>query len=158
MKAKYIIAGIGIAIAGAALYSMDFVRRTRAVFERMQIYVTGVKNVTFTSASEIKLNLSFILQNPTQEGFTVTGANMARLKSLTVFYKGKYLGAATLNLAEIEIKPYESIEIKDIPFSISTQNVLETVLESNLNTDFLTLRSVVVVLGREYSIDNQLAA
>jgi hypothetical protein len=157
MKAKYVIAGIAAVGIGVYWWKTDYVRRITKVFSNMRVYVSNIKNLQFTGTNTVAVTLSFILENPTNEGFTVTGANVAKLKSLMVYYDGNYLGTANLGLTELQIPAQTTIQITDVPFTISAQGIYQTIAAGQFTTEHLTIKAIVNVLGKDYTIESQLS-
>jgi len=158
MKAKTLLIAAGIVAAGAIIYGIDYVNRMRAVFESMKIYISAITDVSI-GFDKLTFKLSFTIHNPTSTGFYLTGAKVAKLKSIQVYRKGQYLGMAEVNIEELELLPNSYFTLTNVPFVIPTQNLLENILNATqFNVEDLTLVAVVNIAGTDYEIDNTLAA
>jgi len=158
MKAKTLLIAAGLIAGGAILYGIDYVSRMKAVFEAMRIYISRISDVSI-GFDKLTFKLSFTIENPTDTGFYLTGAKVATLKSIQVYRKGHYLGMAQIDLEEIELLPKSFLTISDVPFVISTQNLLENILSAaDFKPEDLTMVAAVDIAGKEYLIDNSFSA
>lgn len=154
MKTKSIIIASGLILGGFALAAYQKFKTLKAVFDRMSIYPSGLRNVR-AGLHYFTFKLDITIKNPTNESFSVTGASIARFKRILAYRNGHFLGMATLNLEEIEIPATGSIEIKDIPFEVSPENVMLNILTiEGFSMEQLTFVGVVEVLGKEYIIES----
>lgn len=158
MKTRTVVIVGGLAVLGIIALTVNKVLVLKDVFNKMKIWPSGVSNVKLT-LTEISFDLDFMIQNPTNESFAVTGASIVRLKKVTAFKNGIYLGEAMVNLAEIEIPANSTIKLENLPFKLSLQSVLNN-LANITNFDLATLttglsiEAVVDVLGTEYIIES----
>src|SRR5690606_30878408 len=127
MKTKTIIIASGLILGGIALAAYQKVQTLKAVFDRMSIYPSGLRNVR-AGLTYFTFKLDITLKNPTNEAFSVTGASIVRFKRILAYRNGHFLGMATLDLEEIEIPAASSIEITNIPFEVSPENVMKNIL------------------------------
>lgn len=158
MKARTVLIVGGIAALGIIALTVNKVLVLKDVFSKMKIWPSDISNFKIT-LSEISFNLDFMIQNPTNESFAVTGASIVRLKRVTAFKNGVYLGQAEVNLAEIEIPANSTIKLENLPFKLSLQSVLNnlaniTNFDVTALTTGLSIEAVVDFLGQEYVIES----
>ena len=153
MKTRTILITAGAVIAGLALVGWQKIKTLKAVFDRMSIRPSGI-SAFVPGLVKITFRMSFKITNPTNEAFSVTGASIATLKRIKAYYNGRFMGMADVNLTEIDIPSNSYVELKNIPFTVATENLLDTILtvdEINLNN--LTIHAIVEVFGNEYLIE-----
>lgn len=154
MKAKTVFIGVGLFLAGLAYVGWQKIQALKAVFDKMTIRPSGISGISL-NLEYFTFKLSFEIHNPTAEAFSVTGASIAKIKRILVYRSGKFLGQATLNLEELDIPAISSIEIKNVPFQVSVQNIVENLSTiQDLKLSDLTIVCIVEVLGKEYVIEN----
>ncbi|MGQ2982131.1 hypothetical protein [Flavobacterium sp.] len=153
MKAKTLLITAGIVTAGLALMAYQKVQTLLQVFDRMSIKPSGITDFSL-NLQQINFKLDFKITNPTNEGFSVTGASIARLKRITAYYDGRFMGIAEVNLDAIEIPARSYTILKKMPFQVSTQNLLEAIFTiDQIDINKLSLHAVVTVLGNDYIIE-----
>jgi len=160
MKTKNILITAGVAIGAIALLGYRKATNLQYVFERMTITPAGVRNVKLTNfGSLIKFELDVKLTNPTSQAFAVNGM-VATLRALQISYKGKHFGDAFVNIDEISIPPYNSLVIKNLPVSVQTTTVLDSLstissvndLMNIININDIKITAIIEALGTEYTI------
>lgn len=157
MKAKTILIGAGIALLAGVAFAAKKLKTLQAVFDEMTISPADISDFKVKGTFpffEIHFKLDIKITNPTTEAFSVSGASLAVLKSISIYRKGEFLAKADLNLTELIIQPKSSVVIKYIPFTASAVNVLQNALTmSSININELTIIATVEVLGTEYEIE-----
>ncbi|RDI07036.1 hypothetical protein [Flavobacterium sp. AG291] len=158
MKAGTIVIVGGLAILGIAVLTAKKVLVLKAVFDRMKIWPSDISNVKLKNFTELSFNLNFMLQNPTNESFSVSGANIVTLKRVSIYKNGTYFGQADVNLTELEIPANSTTELKNLPFKVSLTSLLDnlanmTEFDVTSITTGLSVEAVVEVLGSEYVIE-----
>jgi len=152
MKAGKIVLIAGLAVAGVAFYAYNKLNALRQVFDRMRIWPTGISNIKL-SLTMLSFNLDIAVQNPSDTAFSISGASIATLKRIVVSRNGKFLGQADVDISTIEIPAYGSAEFKNLPFTVSLDNILNNVLaDTNIQLGQLSISAVVEVLGNNYVI------
>ena len=125
MKKTLTIAAI---VAGAIfVYGRNKVKDISSIFKKLQIKITGVKNLSIGFAG-ISLNLDIQITNPTSTPLLINTGGAATLKRL--IYKdagGNFLGESFPNLTEIEIPAGATINILDIPTTVMANNIGSTI-------------------------------
>jgi hypothetical protein len=153
MRAKTIFITAGLVVVGMSLMAYQKVQTLIQIFDRMTIKPSGISGFV-PGLVQIRFKLDFKITNPTNEAFSVTGASIARLKKIVAYYNGQYMGMAELNLEAIEIPARSFTVLKEIPFTVSTQNLLSNLLTAtDLDLNKLTLLAGIEVLGKEYIIE-----
>ncbi|WDO13049.1 hypothetical protein MH928_17220 [Flavobacterium sp. WW92] len=152
MKTKTILIGLGVAVVGLAILGAAKVKNLADIFDKMSIKPVGIRKISFLNLSSTKFNLDVRLVNPTNQAFSVNGV-VATLTRLVIYYKGKYLAEADLNISEIEVPANGSVVISDIPVTADNLAALEVLFDfGNLNMKNLEITATVSALGIEYQI------
>lgn len=157
MKASTLLIVGGLAVAGIIAFTANKVIVLKAVFDKMKIWPTNIKNFKI-SLTEISFSLDFNIQNPTNQNFSVTGASIVRIKRVSAYRNGTFIGVAEVNLTEIDIPANSVVPLQNLPFKISVQSVLDNLATlsdftvASLMTG-LTIEAVVEVLGTDYVIE-----
>lgn len=153
MKTKNILIVTGFLLTGAALIAYNKIKKMQAVFDRMSIEPSGLDNLKL-GLKTISFKLGLKINNPTNEGFYVSGGSLITLKKVDIYFKNQFLGTANVNVTSIVIPEYSSIEITDIPVSMLTQNVVANVI-GNQSLDFkeLTIIATLSVVGNDYIVE-----
>jgi len=152
MKAKKIALIAGLAVVGLALFTYNKVNALKQVFERMTVWPTGISNIKL-NLTTLSFKLDISVRNPTDTAFSVTGASIATLKRIVVSRNGKFLGQADVDISDIEIPAYGTSHFKDLPFTVSLENILTNILDdTTLNINELSITAVIEVLGQSYTI------
>ncbi|AXG72932.1 hypothetical protein DVK85_01270 [Flavobacterium arcticum] len=153
MKTKNVLIVTGFLLTGIALVAYEKIKKMQAVFDRMSIQPSGLSNLKF-GLKTISFKLGLKINNPTNQGFYVSGGSLVTLKKVDIYFKNQFLGTANVNVTSIAIPEHSSIEITGIPISMLTQNVLGNVI-GNQNLDFneLTIIATLSVLGNEYIVE-----
>lgn len=153
MKARTIIIAGVLAVGGLAAITIHKVMTLKAVFDRMKITPSAIKDFKLT-LTEVSFKLNFKITNPTTEEFSVSGASMATLKSVSVYRSGNFFGSAWVNLNEIIIPAQSTVELQNLQFNISLQSLLENLSTiDKISLAELRIEAVVEVLGRDYIIE-----
>ena len=154
MRLKTFLIASGLFVGGLVAIGYHKAKSLKAIFDKMTIEPTGIRNLNF-GLVYFTFDLDFTIKNPTQETFSVSGASVATLKRILVYRKTHFLGMAEINLDAIEIPANGELTIKNIPFSIATENVIKNILtKESLDVDELTIMAVIDVLGNEYIIES----
>lgn len=152
MKAKTVLIGLGIAIGGLALVGWQKAKSLKDTFDKMSIVPVALRKVDFISLTTTRLNVDVRLVNPTQQAFSVSGV-VATLKRLIVFYKGKYVGSADLNITAFDVPANGTSLIKDIPLTVENFAALSILLDiGNIDMKNLQITATIEALGSEYQI------
>lgn len=158
MKTRTIVIVSGLAVLGIVALTAKKVLVLKAVFDKMKIWPSNISNVKLNNFTELSFNLDFMLQNPTNESFSLTGANIVKLKRVSVFKNGTYLGQAEINLSALNIPANSTVALNDLPFKVSITSILDdlaniTNFDVTTLTTGLSVEAVVDVLGSEYIIE-----
>lgn len=154
MKKKHILIAAGVGITGLLAFGYNKVKTLQSTFEKMTIKPVDISDLKW-SVFEIKFKLDLKIDNPTKEYFAISGASVARLKTISVYRKGKFIGTANVELEAIEIPPYSHLVLKHVPFSVSAANVLYNALTiETFSLSQLTIVATIDVLGNEYIIES----
>jgi hypothetical protein len=152
MKAKTVLLGIGVAVAGLALVGWQKAKNLKDTFDMMSLVPVGIRKVDFISLTTTKLNVDIRLVNPTTQAFSINGV-VATLKRLVVYYKGKYLGSADLNISAIDVPANGTALIKDIPVTVENLAAITVLLDlGNIDMKNLQITATIEALGSEYQI------
>jgi len=157
MKGSTLLIVGGLAIAGILAFTANKVIVMKAVFDKMKIWPSNIRNFKI-SLTEISFSLDFMIQNPTNQNFSVTGGSLVKIKRVSAYRNGKFIGVAEVNLKEIDIPAESTVNLDNLPFKISIQNVLDNLATisdftvASLMTG-LTIQAAVEVLGVEYLIE-----
>ena len=105
MKTKTVLIVAGVAVVGLALLAAKKALNMKAIFDQMKIWPSNISNFNL-NLTKMSFDLDFAIQNPTNEDFSVTGANIVRIKRVTAFRNGTYLGETNVDLTEINIPEF----------------------------------------------------
>lgn len=153
MKLKHILIASGLFIGAAAAFGYQKVKNLQAIFDKMSIKPVDISGLN-VGAVRIKFKLDIKIVNPTNEYFSVSGASVARLKTLSIFRNGDYLGTANLDLEEIDIPANSYKLLKYVPFEVDTLNLVTNIFSmASVDISQLTIVATVDVLGTEYIIE-----
>ena len=155
MKTKHIIiAGIVVGVAGLAYAGYRKIQKLKAVFSAMNVYPSGLRNVKI-GLSHFTFNLDLTIENPTKEDFSIDAGSFASVKRAIAYRNGHFLGMATLAINMVHIPALNTLELKNIPFEVSPENVLKNVITiESFSLEQLSFVVVVEILGKEYYIES----
>ncbi|KGO84429.1 hypothetical protein Q763_01410 [Flavobacterium beibuense F44-8] len=151
MKKTIVIAGL--IIGGIAYASYRKVQKLKEIFNQMKIQPSGLRNVKI-GVDYFTFNLDLTIENPTTEAFSLNAGSTASFKRVLAYRNGHFLGMATLNLNMVNIPAFNSFELKNVPFQISSNIVIQNALSiESFSVEQLTFVVVVDILGKEYYIE-----
>lgn len=155
MKKSNVLLIGGAVVAGLLLIGYQKVQDFTAVFDRMNIYPSGLRNFKIKGLKEITFDLDITLKNNSGTAFSLNGIYLAKLKRVVITRNGEYIATANLNLETIEIPALSSIIIPNVPVVANTAGLVMNLFSSEqISIDQLGISAIVEVLGREYTIEN----
>lgn len=144
--------GIGAAFALAGLFTYNKVNQLTDTFSKMTMKIVGFSNLKI-NLTNISFNINVYFHNPTADDFTVSGFGVASLKRLQIFFKGKYLGEASVNIAEISIPSNNELIIYDLPVNVATSQLLNNIMTiTDIKLSDLSAVATFDVAGNEFEI------
>ncbi len=149
---KKILLFSGLALGGLALYGYNKAMNLKSIFDKMTISPDGFSGLD-VSLERIKFNLDVKITNPTSEDFIVSGSAFADLKKLFIYYKGKYIATADVDLNQVSIPHNNSIVFHNIPVVVSSGTVLDNIsslIDFSMND--ITITGQINFLGSQYLI------
>lgn len=154
MKTKTLLLTAGLAIAGFAYWGYTEAQKLQGIFDKMTILPNAIHNLKI-GLSTITFELDVKITNPTTDDFDIDGGFIADVKNLDIFYEGKYISTAQLNMNSISVPHQGSLIIHNIWVSVPTSNILDVLPNLlSFSMDKITTVAHVNILGGVYQIAN----
>ena len=130
IKKKYIILG---AVAVLAISFMSFtsakISQAKEVIKSLIINVSKIRNVR-VSLQKISFSFDIILQNPTNEDFSLSSGGAIKAKGYQLVRGDKVLvmGHFSKEFQNIDLPAYQSYTIENVYFELPVMNILSEIL------------------------------
>lgn len=149
-----------IAIVLGSLWVKKKIETAVEVFEKITIKPHSLpKNIKLSNPNALKIpqdlsfNIDVVVNNPDVREFYATGLGIAKLKTISVYFKNVLIGVANLDLEEITVPPQSNFIIPNILVQGKTLGILSHITEfQNIKFSDLKFLAVVDVLGYEYEV------
>lgn len=153
-----LIAGT-LGIIAFGLMASDKIDQLTAIFGQMTIKPNSLpKNIRFSNPNvlgipkTLSFDIDIILKNPTAEDFAVSGY-VATLTNVNVYFKGKMLGNAAVNIDEVSVPSNDTMILHDINIKVEALDILQNATAfQNINVNDLTFTGTIDVLGIAYEV------
>lgn len=145
--------GGGAAVISSIVGFQKF-NKIKAIFDQMDIDPHWISKPNISLAN-IKFNLDVKLTNNSVDNLFVTGASVAQLKQIDIYYKNVFLATVNVQLTEISIPAKSFLIIKNIPVRVSTGTALSNISafrKPNI-ADFRII-GIIEALGATYEVGN----
>ncbi len=149
-KKILIAAGIVIAIAGFSAYRKA--RKVAEIFDKMEIDPVWADDFKI-QGGKLKFNIDVKLTNKSDDDLFISGLNVAKLKTLYVYYDTRLFGVAQVNITKISIPSNRELILHNIPVESNAVNLIAnagTITSFDVNK--ITCTATIEALGSTYQI------
>lgn len=149
-----LLKAIGIGALTLTLFAFKKKSDYSKVIEKMTLDVRNVRNLR-TKNGKMYLDIDLGLHNPTEYDFEPYTAGMIKVKQIKLFHKGKELGNAYSDIAEISLPAKSNFLITNIQIELLFLNIIEQFLNGQLDLNMENYRVHIYIeaLGKTWIVE-----
>lgn len=157
LNKRTLLIGGGLLLLASTAYGIDKAKRIALIFEKMDIEPVRVSNFKPDfREKQVSFYVDVKLTNNVNDDLFITGASVAKLSRLHLFYNRVFLGTAIVNITTISVPANNELIIKDIPVIVPMINALKSAPDlARFNPDLLEVTGEVTVLQKVYRIGEE---
>jgi len=142
----------GGALVISSIMGFQKFNKVKAIFDAMEIVPDAISKIN-VSLQLLRFNLNVKLINNSADDLFVSGASVAQLKKIDIYFKNVYLATANVSLTEVAIPGRNSLVIKNIPVEVSTGTALANASSFfNPKLSDFQIVGIVEAMGSTYEV------
>lgn len=150
-----VIGGVTTLVVAGMITAGVKASRVKGIFDLMEIAPEHASKFKI-DIDNLKFNLDVKLTNNSDDDLFMTGAGIASLRSIRIYYAGTYMATADVDMHEIEIAGKKSLIIKNIRVAVDWTTVLVTIKEIvKFDLEKIGIIGIVEALGKTYEIGKE---
>lgn len=153
MKLKNIAIGIGAVVLAGTLFAKNKTSQVTNIVNNLKFKLSKINNINF-GFNNITINLDLVMQNPTDQSFSINTGNAIQLHKVELYTDtGIKIAEAFKQVNDINLNAFGEMLITNVQVVIPTSNLGSTVLSLLRNSPSkIITQAHISVYGKNYMI------